>query len=287
MKKRLFFFLIFLFAGFLTPVFAENLSNHYYYKLENGNYNLCSGTSPGCVEIQPGADGASFANNRIMYQGISYGFSEYAQQLYNDTLTGTTRMFYYVDKNNKYVLCKTESSCKKYTFDELMEQNAFVTTKDRVVMNNGDGPGESGDIYYFNQTFQDKIDKGEDIGSSNNSGSIHIPPKEEIPPVTDNCQKLKEPLKFIGNVVLVVKILIPFLIILYGVVDFFRAITASKDDEIKKATHSLLMRAIAGVVIFFIPTIVSVVFSMISDFVAIKGDFNACQKCVLRVTECK
>ena len=102
-----------------------------------------------------------------------------------------------------------------------------------------------------------------------------------------NNPLLKEPLKFIGNIVLVVKILIPIIIIAFGMIDFFRAIIGSKDDEIKKSTRSLIFRIIAGVVIFLLPTLVSFIFSLIDSWANIEGEFNACQKCVLNVRECK
>ena len=47
------------------------------------------------------------------------------------------------------------------------------------------------------------------------------------------------------------------------------------------------MRCIAGVVIFFLPTLVSIVFSLIDSWANIEGEFNACQKCVLNVRECE
>ena len=77
------------------------------------------------------------------------------------------------------------------------------------------------------------------------------------------------------------------MIIIFGMIDFFRSIIGSKDDEIKKSARSLAFRILSGVIIFFIPTIISVLFSMISDFGNVKGDFDACQKCIFRVNQCK
>ena len=104
---------------------------------------------------------------------------------------------------------------------------------------------------------------------------------------SEYCGKLKEPLKFIGNIVLIVKIIIPIIIIAFGMIDFFRAMVGSKDDEIKKSSRSLIFRIIAGIGIFLIPTIVSFIFSLIDSWANIEGDFNACQKCILNVKECK
>jgi len=275
MKKSSLLFLVLCFFGFLISVHAENIPDNYYYQTEDNTYMLCTSSSPNdCIEIEPGADGASFSSNRIIYGGVIY----IRYQEYEETITGSSKMFYYVDKDGKYQLCETDKNCKSYSFQELLDELATVISRDRVILNNGEGPGNPGDVYYFNSEYQDRVDKGE---------NLKIPAKEEIPPVTDNCQKLKEPLKFIGNVVLIFKILIPFIIIIFGIVDFFKAIVGSKEDDIKKSARSLMMRAVSGVIIFLIPTIISVIFSLISDFVSIKGDFNACQKCVFRVTECK
>ena len=101
------------------------------------------------------------------------------------------------------------------------------------------------------------------------------------------CTKLKAPLEFIGNIVLIFKIIIPIIIIIFGSVDFFRAVVGAKDDEIKKAGRILLFRVLAGVIIFLIPTIVSVIFNLVSDFANLKGTFKYCQRCVFDVRNCK
>ena len=65
-------------------------------------------------------------------------------------------------------------------------------------------------------------------------------------------------------------------------IDFFNM----TDDEIKKSLRGFAMRCVAGVAIFFLPTIISVVFGMISSWADLKGEFNACQKCILNVRSC-
>ena len=51
---------------------------------------------------------------------------------------------------------------------------------------------------------------------------------------------------------------------------------------IKKATKSLAFRALAGVLIFFIPTIVSVIIGMVSNFAdsGAQEDYNVCRACL-------
>ena len=66
-----------------------------------------------------------------------------------------------------------------------------------------------------------------------------------------------------------------------------KVIELNSDDEIKKAARSLLFRVLAGVVVFLLPTIVSFIFTLVSDFANIKGSFKYCQKCVFDVRNCK
>jgi len=86
----------------------------------------------------------------------------------------------------------------------------------------------------------------------------------------------------VGYVLLVFKIVIPILLIIWGMLDLGKAVVAAKDDEIKKATKSLAMRAISAVVIFFIPTIVNLVLGMISNFSesGAAEDWNVCRTCI-------
>ena len=94
------------------------------------------------------------------------------------------------------------------------------------------------------------------------------------------CKATANVWQILGYVLLVFKIVIPLLLIIYGIIDLGKAVIASKDDEIKKATTSLTKRAIAAVVIFLLPTIVSFIMGIISDFNDRKADFDICKKCI-------
>ena len=86
--------------------------------------------------------------------------------------------------------------------------------------------------------------------------------------------------QIIGYVLLVFKIVIPLLVIVYGALDLGKAVIASKDEEIKKSIKGLTMRAIAAVVIFLLPTIISFIFGMISDFSNNEDDYAICRACI-------
>lgn len=80
---------------------------------------------------------------------------------------------------------------------------------------------------------------------------------------------------FIGNIITIIKIAIPIILILMGSIDLTKAVMASKDDEIKKAQTTLMKRAIVGVVIFFIPSIVSLLMSLLNQ-----STDTQCLKCI-------
>ncbi len=103
------------------------------------------------------------------------------------------------------------------------------------------------------------------------------------------CTQTANIWQIIGYVLLVFKIVIPILLIIFGVMDLGKAVIASKDDEIKKATKSLVTRAIAAVVIFLLPTIITFVIGLVTDFrknTEISDDYDICRRCITNPGDC-
>lgn len=95
------------------------------------------------------------------------------------------------------------------------------------------------------------------------------------------CTETKEIWIFLGNILNVVKIVIPLLILAFGCIDFGKAVVASKNDEIKNALKSLMFRILAGAIIFFIPVIIKFAFSLVDSFSGdIEKDYNVCVSCL-------
>lgn len=57
---------------------------------------------------------------------------------------------------------------------------------------------------------------------------------------------------------------IPIILIVLGTIDLGKAVIASKEEEIKKAQQMLIKRLIYAVAVFFVVTIVTLVFSLFS-----------------------
>lgn len=77
------------------------------------------------------------------------------------------------------------------------------------------------------------------------------------------CQDLGPIIKIIKNgVIPLIQIGIPIVLILLGMIDLGKAVIASKEDEIKKAQGMLIKRLIYAVAVFFVTTIVVLVFGI-------------------------
>lgn len=67
----------------------------------------------------------------------------------------------------------------------------------------------------------------------------------------------------IGAVYNILLIAVPILIILFGVIDFVKAVISGKDEEIKKNTGTFVKRLITGVLVFFVLALVKFLIGII------------------------
>ena len=82
----------------------------------------------------------------------------------------------------------------------------------------------------------------------------------------DVCGGLKPIVQFIKHGVFpVIQIGIPILLILMGTIDLGKAVISNDDKEIKGATGKLVKRAIMAIAVFFVVTLVRVVFGWLSN----------------------
>lgn len=94
------------------------------------------------------------------------------------------------------------------------------------------------------------------------------------------CTNTFEVWQLVGRVLFVFKIVIPILLMIFGMIDLGKAVVGAKDDEIKKALKQLMMRAIAAVAIFLIPTIISFLFTIVDSFSEVQSDYDVCAACI-------
>jgi len=78
----------------------------------------------------------------------------------------------------------------------------------------------------------------------------------------DVCGGLGPIVALIKGVLKIVQIAIPIMLIVWGSIDLGKAVMSSDEKEIKGATSKLIKRAVAAVVVFFIPFIVNLIMSL-------------------------
>lgn len=90
-------------------------------------------------------------------------------------------------------------------------------------------------------------------------------------------------LKMVHYVYLGIQIIVPILLIIFGMIELAKAITAQKEDEIKKAQGGLLKKAIVAVIVFLVFSLVKFVFNFASGDLGPdnKGNVWNCVSCFI------
>lgn len=104
------------------------------------------------------------------------------------------------------------------------------------------------------------------------------------------CERTAPIWQFVGYGIIAIKILVPLVVIIFGIIDFAKAIVSSDDKATSKAALSLAIRFLTGVVIFFVPILVDVIFGLLKDFTGdALNNITACETCLLNAngSECK
>ena len=86
----------------------------------------------------------------------------------------------------------------------------------------------------------------------------------------------------VHTVIVAIKIVVPILLVIFGMLDLFKGITAQKEDEIKKGQQLFVKRLIAAAIIFFVIQIVQLLVSFVSSE---EPGIMQCAKCFLNGTE--
>ena len=82
----------------------------------------------------------------------------------------------------------------------------------------------------------------------------------------------------------VIKILVPVILVIMGMIDFTKAVMASDEEKMKKSQKTFITRAIAAVIIFFVMTVVQFIFKEVDKNNA--NGFADCMNCILSNKSC-
>lgn len=88
--------------------------------------------------------------------------------------------------------------------------------------------------------------------------------------LADSCdaigdQGLKSILGLAHRVVVILQIVIPIALIIWGTIDMGKAVIAGDEKKIKEARKPLIQRAVSAVIVFLLPYLVSLVIGLVID----------------------
>ncbi len=89
------------------------------------------------------------------------------------------------------------------------------------------------------------------------------------------CSGLEPVLRIVGIVVWGIKVVVPIILIVVGMVDLAKAVGEKSEDKIKEAQQKLIKRAIAAVLVFLVVSLVGVIMTVVGD-----ESYEECMTCV-------
>lgn len=157
------------------------------------------------------------------------------------------------EKVNYYIF-----TFSKYTFEN--EYKTSYCPKRIYYRSNGDSYPNGGTTYVL---FLDssKAGKGASVLKRINQSELEEEEEEEPTVEINSCGDLfsNDLIKEINKVMNIIRIAVPILLIIFGIVDFFKATFDNNEDEMKKNRERFIKRIIAAIIVFLVPFFVNLV----------------------------
>lgn len=184
----------------------------------------------------------SVANNRFIYGQIKL-------KAFTDSLTNSVSAGKYnvaADINNYFNQMYSNYS-NLGAWMNPTEQSNYITRSNSIIASLNE--------YYNGTTEQDNLV----VATKNNFAEVDGANYDQSCTGVFSSPLLNK----IDEIFQYIKVAVPILIILFGSIDLTKAVIASDSDKIKAATKSLGIRIMAGMAIYFIPTLINLVLSWV------------------------
>lgn len=93
---------------------------------------------------------------------------------------------------------------------------------------------------------------------------------------SDFCTTTSVVWTIFGYIIFAIKVVVPILLIVSGMITMARAVMEKKEDDIKKAQNLLVKKLIAAVIVFLIIQITTIVVNLVAD-----ESWTKCANCAL------
>ena len=95
------------------------------------------------------------------------------------------------------------------------------------------------------------------------------------------CDELAPVLGVVGWVIFGIKVAVPIILIVVGMIDLAKAVVGKDDNAIKTAQQLLVKRAISAAIVFLVATLVGVIMMIVNG-----EDYKKCTGCLNRPWQC-
>ena len=85
----------------------------------------------------------------------------------------------------------------------------------------------------------------------------------------------------ISTIVNIMKVAIPIMVVVFGLIDLGKAVMSAKEDDIKKNQGLLIKRLIIAVLVFFVVSLVQFIVSLVGGDDPSKNPFWSCFDCFI------
>ena len=104
----------------------------------------------------------------------------------------------------------------------------------------------------------------------------------EITDAGSFCNSLAPVLGIVGWVILGIKIVVPIILIVVGMIDLAKAVTQNDEKKVKEAQQLLVKKAISAVLVFLVATIVGVLMILVGS-----DEYKNCTTCLNKPWACR
>lgn len=81
----------------------------------------------------------------------------------------------------------------------------------------------------------------------------------------------------VHTVIRAIQIVVPIILVVFGMIDMLKGVSSQKEDEIKKGQQTFVKRVIAAALVFFVIAIVKFIISAVSN----NSDIMECANCFI------
>lgn len=83
----------------------------------------------------------------------------------------------------------------------------------------------------------------------------------------------------VHKIILLIQIAVPVVLVIFGMLDLFKGITAQKEDEIKKGQQTFVKRLLAAALVFFVVLVVKLLIGFVAG--DDKASITNCANCFI------